>query len=224
MPSLEILLDTSTMLKVLSYHVAKEEGNTRLLQILDDAQPLYAEIDRRAGTRTLCVADMTMVEVQVTHIKNALFEYARRIHRMPPDSLYGRRTEVLNRLRGDFTRDELSPTVQRLQNLYASWGLRAKLGILPDTLTTQERISWRRRQELVFRALSEYESFEAQDAYIVASGIAAGVTTIWSADHGLRGCVSRLRNQSRKAFLAQVRAIDPALFADLDLPVAKPGP
>jgi hypothetical protein len=222
MATSRIFLDTSVLLRIRSYHLAYEELNQPLLDILDSHRLAYeALVAAPSNGYVFLTSEMDVVEMMVTSIKNALYEYARLVYHMPADSFYSDRTTVIGKLRPEFNKQQLGNAVADLK----SWSLMGSVNILPDVLGPHGSTIWRRKQEILFRVLPEFESLEAQDAHVLASALAAEATEIWCADTQFRRAYNRLRNGNvAHRLVAAVRSVDPVLFPALNLPPITNGP
>lgn len=218
-----ILLDTTVLTDIRRYHAAQTQANARQLDLLRKAQYCHETLlNSPANGLVFFASEMSTVEMKVNYIKYHLFEYLRSVHHLPADSLYDRRSDVLKTLRPEFNKDQLNQVIENFRTESAE--IMQKIRILPYALPPADIPIWRERQQILFMLIPEYESFDTQDAYILASAIAADVDEMWCSDTAFHKAANRLRNLSSKQFTDILKVQYPILFPTLTIPQVKSPP
>ena len=221
MPEHIVFLDTNILKAVRSCYIAQEKPNRMVLDKLGEYKLVYETVAGSPGNDYAFITSvMCMVELKVVHIKNALFEYAREIHAVPPDTFYDRRSNVLSTLQPHFNKEKLREVVED----FASYDVLRQVRMVPEPLSQGERELWQRKHDRVFQAIPNFESIQTQDAYILAAALVSGVTEVWSSDKEFRAAYNRLRNLPRSDFIEYIRDQAPDLFQSFDLVPIRAGP
>lgn len=218
-----ILLDTNVFVGLATYCGAPSLRDSEYKSAILNGEwkDRYNAITSANDLYYFCIAPMTLSEDVSIYLRYEYFEYVRQTIQMPPTEMYGDRSvhqaiqPYKDRLKEAFRRERLGEVMQHYNE---SRRFRELLRPLPRS---GDEVGWLIRFNRVLLTLPYFVDLDAGDAQILAAGIAAKVSFLWTTDSAFKRAVSHLQQRTKEFLVLLNESDEDPYFDDVGVPTAE---